>query len=175
MKNTSDFRPEYRKDYVARTFSTRKEADLAYNDLIERGYTEDEIDVLMSDKTRDTFIDGNQDSELGNKVAEDAGKGSLIGGGIGAVVGAIAAIGTNVIFPGLGLIVAGPLAAGLAGAGTGAVAGGLIGALTSHGVDEEEAKHYHKRIEDGDIYLGVKPKSEDDSRVIYDTWYDKNL
>ncbi|MXV37802.1 hypothetical protein GO491_03775 [Flavobacteriaceae bacterium Ap0902] len=164
---------EYRKDYVARTFRTRKETDLAYNDLIERGYIEDEIDVLMSDKTRDTFIAEDIDSELGNKVAEDAGKGSLIGGGIGAVVGAIATIGTNVIFPVLGLIVAGPLAVDLAGAGT--VAGGLIGALTSSGVPEEDAKHYHRRIEDGDIYLGVKPRSEEEGRVIYDTRYDRNL
>ena len=127
---------------------------------------------MMSDETRDRyFTNSEHDSELGDKVAENAGKGSLIGGGIGAVVGAVAAIGTNVIFPGLGLVIAGPLAAGLAGAGAGAATGGLVGALTGTGVSEDEAKYYENEIKDGGIYMGYKPKSEDDAKVTYDRWY----
>ena len=122
----TDYRPEYREDYVSRVFNTREEADAAYDRLRQKGYTEDEVNVMMSDATRDKYYTNSDiDSQLGDKVAENAGKGSLIGGSIGALVGAIAAIGTNVLLPGVGLIVAGPLAAGLAGAGTGAAAGGL--------------------------------------------------
>lgn len=127
---------------------------------------------MMSDDTRNRyFTDSDVDTDLGDKVAENAGKGSLIGGGIGAVVGAIAAIGTNVLLPGLGLIVAGPLAAGLAGAGTGAAAGGLIGALTGAGVPEDEARRYETDIKDGGIYMGYKPRNEEDARYSYDRWY----
>lgn len=175
MDTQNNYRPEYRNDYVSKVFRTREEADREFDDLRARGYTDEDISVMMSDSTRDRyFTKSDVDTDLGDKVAENAGKGSLIGGGIGAVVGAIAAIGTNVLLPGLGLIVAGPLAAGLAGAGTGAAAGGLIGALTGAGVPEDEAKRYETDIKDGGIYMGYRPKNEDDARYSYDRWHGRN-
>lgn len=44
---------------------------------------------------------------------EGAEKGSAIGGIIGAIVGVIAVIGTSVLIQGLGIVIAGPLAAGI--------------------------------------------------------------
>ncbi|TXF74921.1 hypothetical protein [Chryseobacterium sp.] len=171
MEN-QQYRPEFRNDYVSRVFRTREEADNAYADLHGRGYSKDDVNVMMSDSTRDRyFTNSDNDSDLGDKVAENAGTGSMIGGGIGAVVGAIAAIGSNVLLPGLGLIIAGPLAAGLAGAGAGAAAGGLVGALTGAGVPEDEAKRYESDIKDGGIYMGYKPRNEEDARATYDRWY----
>lgn len=171
MEN-QNYRPEFRNDYVSRVFKSREEADSAYADLHGRGYSKDDVNVMMSDSTRDRyFTNSDNDSDLGDKVAENAGTGSLIGGGIGAVVGAIAAIGSNVLLPGLGLIIAGPLAAGLAGAGAGAAAGGLVGALTGAGVPEDEAKRYESEIKDGGIYMGYKPRNEEDARATYDRWY----
>ena len=41
---------------------------------------------------------------------------------------AVAAAGTSLAIPGLGVVIAGPLAAALAGAGAGAATGGLLGA-----------------------------------------------
>ena len=46
---------------------------------------------------------------------------------------AIAAIGTTLALPGLGLLIAGPIAAALVGAGSGAAAGGVLGALAAMG------------------------------------------
>lgn len=173
MSNSNDFRPDYNGKYVSRVFRNREEADRAFAELESRGYTKDEINVMLSDKTRDThFGDNAHDSDLGDKIAENAGKGSMIGGGIGAVVGAIAAIGSNVIFPGLGLVVAGPLAAGLAGAGAGAATGGIIGALTSAGVPEEEAQYYKDEVKEGGIYMGFQPRDEEEGRELYNRWYD---
>lgn len=175
MDTENNFKPEYRNDYVSRVFRTREEADREFDDLRNRGYSDADINVMMSDATRDRyFTNSDADTHLGDKVAENAGKGSLIGGGIGALVGAIAAIGTNVLLPGLGLVVAGPLAAGLAGAGTGAAAGGLIGALTGAGVPEDEAARYESDIKDGGIYMGYRPKNEEDARYSYDRWYNDN-
>lgn len=172
MENQNDYRPEYRSDYVSRVFRDRESADRAYNELAERGYTKDDVNVLMSDETRDRyFTNSNVDTDLGDKVAENAGKGSLIGGGIGATVGALAAIGSNILLPGLGLVVAGPLAAGLAGAGAGAATGGLIGALTGAGVPEDEANRYSNDIKEGGIYMGYKPRNEEDARYTYDRWH----
>lgn len=172
MNTENNYRPEYRNDYVSKVFRTREEADRAFDDLRGRGYGDEDINVLMSDDTKNRYF-GSEDTqtELGDKVAENAGKGSLIGGGIGALVGALTAIGTNVLLPGLGLIVAGPLAAGLAGAGAGAATGGLIGALTGAGVPEDEAKRYENDIKEGGIYMGYKPKNEEDARFAYDRWY----
>lgn len=174
MENTQHHKPQYNNQYVSKVFRTREEADSAYNNLYSKGYSEKDINILMSDDTRDRHFsnhDDNHDTALGDKVAENAGKGSIIGGGVGAVVGAIAAIGSNVLLPGLGLIIAGPLAAGLVGAGAGAATGGLIGALTGVGVPEDEAARYQDEIKDGGIYMGFKPKHEDDARATYDTWY----
>lgn len=172
MDTKNEYRPGYNSGYVSRVFKSREEADREFDNLRSRGYTDADINVMMSDETRSRFFnDDAADSNLGDKVAENAGKGSLIGGGIGAVVGAIAAIGSNVLLPGLGLVVAGPLAAGLAGLGTGAAAGGLIGALTGAGVPEEEARRYENDIKEGGIYMGYKPKHEEDARHSYDRWH----
>ncbi len=171
MENQT-YKPPFRSDYVSRVFRNRDEAERAYQDLHSKGYTTDDVNLLMTDKTRDThFTNTDRDTDLGNKVAENAGTGSLIGGGIGAVIGAVAAIGSNVLLPGLGLVVAGPLAAGLAGAGAGAATGGLVGALTGTGVPDDEAKRYEDEIKEGGIYMGYKPRNEEDARYTYDRWY----
>lgn len=44
---------------------------------------------------------------------------SAIGGTLGAIVGAVTAIGSTLVVPRLGLLVAGPIAGGLAGVGAG--------------------------------------------------------
>ena len=116
-----------------------------------RGYGKDDVNVLMSDDTRKKyFSDTDGDTELGTKAWEDAGKGAAIGGGVGATLAAIAAIGTTLALPGLGLLIAGPLAAALAGGGAGALTGGLIGALVARH-PEEQAKVYEKGFKDGGI------------------------
>ena len=111
---------------VTGMFRSREDAENAYNSVTGRGYDKDDVNLLMSDKTRDThFGDNTPDTEMGSKALEGAGVGSAIGGTIGAVIAGIAAIGTSVLIPGLGLLVAGPLAAALAGAGAGGLTGGL--------------------------------------------------
>jgi hypothetical protein len=119
----------------------------------------------MSDETRKThFGDNTPDTDLGDKAMEGAGVGSAIGGTAGAIIGAIAAIGTSVALPGLGLIIAGPLAAALAGAGAGGLTGGLVGALVGSGIPEEHAAEYEEGIKGGGIVMGVKPRNEEDAK-----------
>ena len=88
-------------------FRDRASAERAYDSLHRRGYTKDDVNLMMSDETRKThFGEGTADTDLGDKAMEGAGVGSAIGGTVGAVVAAIAAIGTSVALPGLGLVVA---------------------------------------------------------------------
>lgn len=146
-------------------YNDRESAEKAYAELQNRGYTDKDINVLMSDETRDKHFakrHDDDDTDLGNKAMENAGIGSAIGGTLGAIAAAVAAIGSNLILPGLGLVIAGPLAAGLAGAGAGGLAGGLIGALVGSGIPDDKAKEYEAGIKQGGIVMGVNPRNDDD-------------
>ena len=158
-------------------FNDRDSAERAYGSLRSRGYTDDDVNVLMSDQTRDSWFsddDPDNTTELGSKALEGAGAGSAIGGTLGAIIGGIAAIGTNVILPGLGLIVAGPLAAALAGAGAGGLTGGLVGALIGSGIPEERAKVYDEAIRNGGVVMGVNPRNPEDADYFENEWRNYN-
>jgi hypothetical protein len=154
---------------VTGLFKDRESAEGAYRSLNDRGYGKDDVNLLMSDDTRKKYFTTTE-TELGTKAWEDAGKGAAIGGGVGATLAAIAAIGTTLALPGLGLLIAGPIAAALAGGGTGALTGGLIGALVGHGIPEEHAKHYEKGIKDGGIVMGVTPRNPEDADYLEKDW-----
>jgi len=154
-------------------FSDKESSESAYQSLRDRGYSDDEINVIMSDETRKNYY-GNDadaaDSALGSKAAEGTGIGSAIGGTLGAVIGGIAAIGTNLVLPGLGLVVWGPLAAALAGAGAGGLTGGLVGALIGWGIPEDRAKLYEEGIKSGGTVLGVTPRTPEDAEYFEGEW-----
>ncbi|CAN5214440.1 hypothetical protein BH10ACI1_BH10ACI1_10980 [soil metagenome] len=151
-------------------FNDRDSTDKAYTSLRNRGYNDDDINVMMSDKTRDSWFSDDDNSELGSKALEGAGAGSAIGGTLGAIIGGIAAIGTSVILPGVGLIVAGPLVAALTGAGAGGLTGGLIGALVGSGMPEERAKYYDEGIRNGGAVVGVNPRNDEDAQYFENEW-----
>src|SRR3954447_6852454 len=140
-----------RSPLVTGMFRDRENAERAYDSMISRGYSRDDVNVLMSDETRNKYYpaDRKADTDLGSKALEGAGVGSAIGGTAGAIIGAIAAIGTTGVLPRLGLLIAGPLAAGLAGAGAGGLTGGLVGALVGSGIPEGRAREYDRGIREG--------------------------
>lgn len=152
-------------------FRDRESTENAYNTLQEKGYTNDDINLVMSNETRKKhFTDEAKETEIGTKAAEGAGKGSAIGGTVGAIVGVIAAIGTSLAIPGLGIVIAGPIAAGLAGAGAGGITGGVIGALVGSGMPEARAKLYESGIKSGQIVMGVKPRNVEDAKYFENNW-----
>ena len=151
-------------------FRDRESTEGAYQSLRDRGYSDHEINVLMSDKTRDKYYSDGDSALDDNKALEGLGTGGAIGGTLGAIIGGIAAIGTNVILPGLGLVVWGPIAAALAGAGAGAATGGLVGALIGWGIPEEHAKHYEAGIREGGTVLGVNPRTPEDAEYFENQW-----
>ena len=164
-----------KREILTGMFSDRDSIERAYDTLSDRGYTKDEINLIMSDETRKKhYSDKDDHSELGTKAAEGAGTGSAIGGTIGAIAGVVAALGTSLVIPGLGLIVAGPLAAGLAGAGAGGIAGGIIGALVGSGIPEDRAKIYEDGIKDGHVVLGVHPRNSEDAEYFEQQWKANN-
>ncbi|MGM0944388.1 MAG: hypothetical protein ACQEW9_04330 [Bacteroidota bacterium] len=159
------------KGMLTGMFRDRASTERAYNTLNERGYTNEEINLLMSDETRkEHYNETKGETEIGTKAAEGAGKGSAIGGTIGAIVGVVATIGTSLAIPGLGILIAGPIAAGLAGAGAGGITGGIIGALVGAGIPEARAKIYESGIKDGKTVIGVTPRNEEDAKFFEENW-----
>jgi len=160
-----------RSKMVTGLFRDRESAERAYGSITNRGYSKDDVNLIMSDDTRKQhFGVDNRETELGNKALEGAGTGAAIGGTIGATLAAIAAIGTTLALPGLGLLVAGPIAAAIAGAGAGGAAGGLIGGLVGLGIPEERVKRYEEGIKNGGIMMGVTPRNDADAEYFEDDW-----
>jgi len=162
---------EQGRNLLTGMFSDRESTENAYKTMQERGYTKEDINLVMSDETRNRHFSGEYaDTEIGTKAAEGAGKGSAIGGTVGAIVGVIAAVGTSLVIPGLGIVIAGPIAAGLARAGVGSITGGIIGALVGLGIPEARAKLYESGIKEGNIVIGVNPRNEEDAKYFENNW-----
>lgn len=158
---------------VTALFRDRESAECAYRAISSRGYDNDEVNVMMSDETRQKHYGETGDAantELGSKALEGTGAGAGIGGTVGAIIGAIAAIGTSIALPGLGLLIAGPIAGALVGAGAGGLTGGLIGALIGSGIPEETAQEYETGIKSGGTVLGVTPRSSEDAAFFEREW-----
>ena len=176
MNDKGNYDKEGRR-MVTGMFPDRDTAERAYDTLHERGYTKDDVNVVMSEDTRKKYYSSDpEETVIGTKAAEGAGKGSAIGGTIGAITGVVAALGTSLVIPGLGVLIAGPIAAGLAGAGAGGITGGIVGALIGSGIPEARAKLYESGVKKGHIVMGVHPRNEDDEKYIERSWreYDVN-
>ncbi|MCB5186765.1 hypothetical protein LG200_01955 [Methylobacillus caricis] len=157
---------------VTGLFNDQESAEQAYLSATNAGYRADEIDVVMSEETRERFYGKNKtlETEVGNKSAEGAAIGGAIGATAGAIAAAIAATGTVLALPGLGLVVAGPLAAAIAGAGAGGVSAGIVGALIGWAIPEDRLKEYEEGVSKGGILIGVRSRNEDDSQRLAREW-----
>lgn len=143
---------------VTGLFKSKVSAEAAVDAVIKRGYSRDDISVLMSDATR------NKEFAIQTRThaADGLGIGGALGGAVGAVLAAIAAVGTTLFLPGINLVIAGPIAAALAGAGAGGATGGLIGALIGAGIPEYRAKVYDAEIRGGGILIGVESRADEE-------------
>src|SRR6187549_1780566 len=137
---------------VTGLFRSRVAAEAGVDAILKRGYTRDDISVLMSDSTRTKEFAVQAKSH----AADGAGIGGAVGTAVGAVLAAIAVVGSTIALPGLNLVIAGPIAAALAGAGAGAVTGGVIGALVGAGIPEYRARVYESGLREGGILIGVE-------------------
>jgi hypothetical protein len=132
---------------ISRVFDNRREAENAVRALERGGFTSDSISLLSH---------SSDDGETMSEDLDGASNGATIGGVAGAGVGVLASLGMIAI-PGIGpLVAAGMLATTLAAAGTGAVAGGLAGALIDYGVSGDDAHVYSEAVRRGSTLVSVK-------------------
>jgi hypothetical protein len=131
-------------------YDRRSEADAAVQDLVSEGFSRDQISVVSPDSAAGPAGDTPKIAPL-ESLDTDTGTTAAIGGMAG-FIGGIAAL----AIPGIGPVLAvGPLAAGLMGAGIGAAAGGITGALKSHGIPEHHAARYSAAVGRGSCLVVV--------------------
>ena len=149
------------KSTINRVFKTADQATYAVDRLMEAGYGDRDISVLMTDEThgKDFKV------EVNSKAPEGIAAGGAIGGVTGAIAAGLTAAGAIAFTGGAGVIVAGPIAAALAGAGAGAGAGGLLGGLIGMGMDETEAKQTEFDVENGSVLVSVEVAGDQKDEV----------
>lgn len=138
---------------VVALFASQQDAQRAVRAMRDAGVERSDISVVA----REEGSAGDRKTVKGT-IGENIAGGAVFGA-LGGLLLELAAL----AIPGIGPIVAaGPLATTLAGAGIGAVGGGIVGAIKEMGVPEREANLYAESIKRGDTLVSV---STDASKV----------
>lgn len=130
-------------EIVSGLVRTRESLEGIIRELEDRGYSRDDISLVMSEVTH------NRDY-TGDAITKGASAGILAGGLLGVVIGTLAVI------PG-GFFIAGPMLGLLAGGTIGAVAGTMIQTMFHIGIPEDEARLYEQALieEPGSVLIAV--------------------
>jgi len=161
---------------VTGLFTNKESAERGYQSATRLGYENSDIDVLMSDETRNRYFPPGHDTttDLSSNATEDEKAADNLsgpaGGTIGTIAPALAGVGTLLLVPVLGAFAAGPIAVALTAAGAVGLAGALIGALTKWGIPERRIEEYEQGIRAGGILMGVKPRSDEDASNLVREW-----
>ena len=140
---------------VSAVFPEPLDAVHAMDALATLGYARTEMNILMTE-TGATFqseetraAESDPSAAAGVNVA-----GMGVGTAVGAVLGSLAAVGLTLAIPPLGLLVAGPLVAGLVAGGAGAATGALVG---GYGLPDPKEPTYAEALKSGGVIVGVAP------------------
>ena len=147
-------------------YSDPAAAELGIRRFRDSGYQGDRLGIV----TRDREEAKELAESTGAKAASGAATGAVTGGILGGITGLLVGIGALAI-PGIGPVLAGGALASafglgggtaVAGAGIGAAAGGIAGALLKLGFDQDEADYYDKGVREGRTLVTVH---DDDGRA----------
>jgi hypothetical protein len=158
---------------ITRLYDDYDSAARAANDLERAGIAAKEISIVVSNadgwydrdkpSTTTKHLDRDLDGVDDRREAADAG--AAIGGTLGGVAGLLAGLGMLAI-PGLGPVVAAGWLVSTAALGvSGGVVGGIIGALTQHGMSDEEANAYAEGVRRGGALVVARVPDAEVARV----------
>ena len=137
-------------------FSTVDEARRAVQGLLEAGFTNDQITVICSDETKERYFREFEHQEPAGTYTPAA---AAAGGTIGALIGGLSVVASAVATGSLALWAAGPISAWAGG-----VAGGLVGAMMTRGVEKELADFYQQAVIAGQILVAAEVDEEHPSK-----------
>jgi hypothetical protein len=152
-------------------FDDAQAAERAYQACVDRGYEVGQVNVVVSEGTRQRLLKSRDEvkAELAKRNAEGGELGGPKGGRVGILVTIFAAVGAAVAIPTVGFI-AGPLAVALTAAGAAGVAAGLISALADWGIPAERVRGYESAIKKGAMLVAVETRNETDARELQGLW-----
>lgn len=162
---------------VTALFKNAAGVEQAYNAALSRGYSHDDINLVLSEDTRRKYFSTDQvETALADKAAESTEKkqpaaakvGGPVGGTAATIAPALAAAGSAALLP--GLILAGPIAIALAAGGAVAIVGGLVTALTNWGIPKGRVEEYETQIREGGILIGVHARNDADTAHLQNEW-----
>ena len=162
---------------VTALFNDAASVERAYNTALSRGYSRNDINLVLSEATRRRYFNIDQvESDLADKAAESTEKkqpaaakvAGPAGGTVATIAPALAAIGSAALLP--GLILAGPVAVALAAGGAVAIAGGLVTALTNWGIPKGRVEEYESEIRRGGVLIGVHTRDDADTAYLQREW-----
>jgi len=148
---------------VSAVFDSTQDAERALSELRSAGFNEDRISIVGRSEGGSGEASGSiRGDDIDNDADDDAKKSGVVKGAVGgAVVGTLLGVAALAI-PGVGpLAAAGAIAssaipgAAAIGAGAGLAAGSIAGLLANAGVDEDDARYYEDRLNDGGTVIAV--------------------
>ncbi|HEX2473247.1 MAG TPA: hypothetical protein VHK01_00790 [Lacipirellulaceae bacterium] len=129
-------------------FTTVEDARRAVNGLLAAGFPKDKVTVVCSDETKERYFREFEHQEPAGTFTPTA---SIAGGTIGALLGGATIIASALATGSLALWAAGPITAWAGG-----VAGGLVGAMMTRGVEKELANFYQQAVLEGQILVAAE-------------------
>jgi hypothetical protein len=152
-------------------FDNAQSAEHAYQACVDRGYEVGQVNVFVSEGTRQRLLKSHDEiqAELAKREAEGGELGGPKGGRVGILMTIFAAVGAAVAIPTVGFV-AGPLAVALTAAGAAGVAAGLISALSDWGVPADRIRQYESAIKKGAVLVAVETRNSADARELERYW-----
>jgi hypothetical protein len=145
---TTNAKSASERNYEVGVFGAVDEAELAIRRLLDADFTIEQITVICSDESKEQYF---REFEHQEPAGAFTPKAALTGAAIGALLGGIPVIGAAIATGSIVLWVAGPAAASALG-----VAGGLVGAMSTRGLEKEIANYYQQAVLDGRILVAVE-------------------
>jgi hypothetical protein len=159
------------RNLLTALFDDPQSAELAYQACVDRGYEVGQVNVFVSEGTRQRLLKSHDEiqAELAKREAEGGELGGPKGGRVGILMTIFAAVGAAVAIPTVGFV-AGPLAIALTAAGAAGVAAGLVSALSDWGVPADRIRQYESGIKHGAILVAVEARTDRDVRELQQYW-----
>jgi hypothetical protein len=143
--------PNQQRTTLVAAFEDRAQAEQAVDELEQAGFSTEEVGFAI--RGSDAVQGGMITDAQGAKDRRGALAGMATGAGLGAILGAAAAL----LVPGVGPVIAGGvLTFAFGGAIAGTAIGGIFGAMTGLGISEEEARFYENEFRSGRAIVAVK-------------------
>lgn len=139
-------------------FGSVADARRAVRELLAAGFVQDQITVVCSDETKERYFSEFEHQHPAGTYAPAA---TIAGGTIGAILGGLTVVASAMVTGSIALWAAGPITAWAGG-----VAGGLVGAMMTRGVEKELANFYQQAVVSGQILVAAECHGADCSALL---------